>query len=79
MQPANGFRFWSAIESAMEKNLDDLAEIVDLLLSFAFLGHYCDTQSEITKRVLYDAGKTCSIFWCVQRFRNVTALGNHLI
>ena len=61
MQPANGFRFWSAIESAMEKNLDDLPDIIDLLLSFAFLGHYCDNQSDITKRVLYDAGKTCSI------------------
>ena len=53
----------------MEKNLDDLPDIIDLLLSFAFLGHYCDNQSDITKRVLYDAGKTCSISLGLQLFR----------
>ena len=59
MQPANGFKFWSAVESAMERNLDyfSAAEIVDLLLSFAFLGHYSDTESNIAKTVLFDAGK----------------------
>ena len=58
MQPANGFKFWSAVESAMERNLGDLsaADIVDLLLSFAFLGHYPDAESKIAKTVLYDAG-----------------------
>ena len=58
MQPANGFKFWSAVESAMERNLGDLsaADIVDLLLSFAFLGHYLDAESKIAKTVLYDAG-----------------------
>lgn len=56
MQPANGFKFWSAVESAMERNLDGFsaAEIVDVLLSFAFLGHYPDNESEIAKRVIYD-------------------------
>ena len=63
MQPANGFKFWSAVESAMERNLDDFpaAEIVDLLLSFAFLGHYPDEESLIAKKVLFDAGNTNAI------------------
>merc|ERR1719331_1380573 len=41
----------------MERNLGDLsaADIVDLLLSFAFLGHYPDAESNIAKTVLYDA------------------------
>ena len=59
MQPANGFKFWSAIESAMERNMDELsaAEIVDLLLSFAYLGHYPEAESVIAKTVLFDGGK----------------------
>ena len=59
MQPANGFKFWSAVESAMERNIDDLsaAEIVDLLLSFAYLGHYPEAESQIAKTVLFDGGK----------------------
>ena len=59
MQPANGFKFWSAIESAMERNIDELsaAEIVDLLLSFAYLGHYPEAESGIAKTVLFDGGK----------------------
>ena len=59
IQPANGFKFWSAVESAMERNIDDLsaAEIVDLLLSIACLGHYPEAESEIVKTVLFEGGK----------------------